>query len=258
MTKSIILCADDFGYNTAVSQGIINLVAKQRLSAVSCMTNMPAWENHIAALLKFRDTIDIGLHFNLLKPSLPQLIAVCFLRQLNNCDIETEFQTQLDIFKKSTGFLPDHIDGHQHIQQLPGISTALINVIKRNYSEKMPLVRLSSNGLYNSLKTSSKAVIVHILGASKLAKLTKQHAVPTNTSFAGFSDFNPKADYKIQFETYLKQINDHGLIMCHPGLAEPFDSQDSIAASRVNEYAFFSSDAFIELLQQNEILLCRA
>ena len=65
MTKRIVLCADDYGQAPAISDGIIELLKDQRLSAVSCMTNTPDWPIYAKNLLPFRLERDIGLHFNL-------------------------------------------------------------------------------------------------------------------------------------------------------------------------------------------------
>ena len=63
--KYFTLCADDFGYSTEVSQGILSLISIERLTATSCMTNMPDWKNSASKLIPYKDQIDIGLHFNL-------------------------------------------------------------------------------------------------------------------------------------------------------------------------------------------------
>ncbi len=39
MKKNIILCADDYGISHSVDRAIIDLLDKNRLSAVSCMTS---------------------------------------------------------------------------------------------------------------------------------------------------------------------------------------------------------------------------
>ncbi|WP_267256490.1 ChbG/HpnK family deacetylase [Coxiella endosymbiont of Ornithodoros maritimus] len=40
--KSITLCANDYGYTAPVCQAILKLLDNQRLSAVSCIVNMPS------------------------------------------------------------------------------------------------------------------------------------------------------------------------------------------------------------------------
>jgi predicted glycoside hydrolase/deacetylase ChbG (UPF0249 family) len=63
--KRIVLCADDYGQAPAISQGIIELLNQSRLSATSCMVNMPDWPVSAKELLPFINYVDLGLHFNL-------------------------------------------------------------------------------------------------------------------------------------------------------------------------------------------------
>ena len=140
--KRIILCADDYGQNEPISQAIIALLKKNRLSATSCMTTSASWSLHASWLSDFRDAADIGLHFNLTigKPlsqallnshgfmSLPKLIIYSYSGILNRAAITEELHSQLDHFEKALGCLPDFVDGHQHIHQLPMIRDVLLNV----------------------------------------------------------------------------------------------------------------------------------
>lgn len=67
--KRIILCADDYGQNDVISQAILNLIKKKRLTAVSCMVAGVDWARHAAMLAKVQDQIDVGLHVNLTEDS---------------------------------------------------------------------------------------------------------------------------------------------------------------------------------------------
>src|SRR3989338_3630816 len=101
MTKCIILCADDYGQNKPISQAIITLIEKKRLSATSCLTTFPHWLEFAKFLQPYIDSIDIGLHFNLTEGdpgrvmSLSQLLKKAYLRQLDKQRILAEFNRQL-------------------------------------------------------------------------------------------------------------------------------------------------------------------
>ena len=91
-TKNIILCADDYGQNEATSQGIIQLIQLNRLSATSCLTTTNNWPIHAQQLRPFHGQIAIGLHLNLteqptLQPEayrpLAKLILQAHLQQLD-------------------------------------------------------------------------------------------------------------------------------------------------------------------------------
>jgi chitin disaccharide deacetylase len=102
--KKITLCADDYGQNQSISQAIIALFEKNRLSATSCLTSSLFWPEHAKWLQPFANQVDIGLHFNLTegKPlshdmlsahgflPLSQLILKAYARRLNREAIEAE------------------------------------------------------------------------------------------------------------------------------------------------------------------------
>src|SRR5205085_3946565 len=112
MKKRIVLCADDYGQAPAISEGIINLLQNNRLSATSCMVNTIYWEDHAKWLAPFRQQKDIGLHFNLTegKPlsreykkiqgdtfqPLYKVMMLAFMRSLSQPAIEAELHAQLD------------------------------------------------------------------------------------------------------------------------------------------------------------------
>ena len=64
----IALCADDYAQNQAIDDGILSLLAEQRLSAVSCFSTAPRWRQQSAPALRevaAAGAADVGLHFNL-------------------------------------------------------------------------------------------------------------------------------------------------------------------------------------------------
>lgn len=242
MTKKIILCADDYGQNDAISDAIVKLIAKQRLSATSCMTTSEYWSENAKKLLPYVDQIDIGLHFNLTDTtSLPKLILAAYLRRLNQKTIEQEFNRQLDNFVAAMSRLPDFIDGHQHVHQLPIIRDAILNVYRQRLRQGNVYIRCIN--LKN--KFSAKKLIIYLLGSAALKKRLQQLSIPHNQYFSGIYDFSNATHYAKIFPEFLKEVDDGGLIMCHPGL-ESDDVKDEIAYGRKFEYEYFMSDKFVE------------
>ena len=88
--KQVILNADDFAFNAAVSRGIVALAQKSRLSATSAMTLSPRWVQDAPALAELRGQIDVGLHLDWTSPfairiaghgsSLPRAMLAAMLR----------------------------------------------------------------------------------------------------------------------------------------------------------------------------------
>jgi len=268
--KQIILCADDYSQNPGISQGILKLLQEKRLSATTCMTNSIYWTVHGAWLKAFTGKADIGLHLNFtegkpLSPalslaqdgefiSLPQLMIRAGLRRLNGQAITHELNAQLDAFVAVMGQLPDFIDGHQHIHHLPIIRDRLLEVYKD---------RLQANGTYlRSVITSCsslKKAALQFTGAYTFKKQLIKYKTPHNTSFSGVYQFRDNINYRKLFLGFLQEINNGGLIMCHPGLLVDHSTanHDPINKNRAIEFQYLSSHDFTQDCQDNAIQISR-
>lgn len=269
--KHIILCADDYGQNTSISQAIIELISIKRLSATSCMTNSYYWLTHAQWLKPFEDQIDIGLHFNLTEGesltkspsfdqvSLSDLILKAYLQQLNKVEIEAELHAQIDQFEAGIGRSPDFIDGHQHIHQLPVIRDVILSVYDKRLRFSRCYIRCVNNPAALLRVTASgyvKTCIVQLLGSFTFKRALMKRQIPHNSSFSGFYDFGDAKKYPSLFPQFVKQVADQGLIMCHPGGVATV-SKDAIADSRTQELDYFKSDAFSEYCLSNQMTLGR-
>lgn len=252
--KHFILCADDYGQNPAISQAIIHLVEKKRLSAVSCMTNFAHWSQHARDLVPYESKVQIGLHFNLTDgPSLSgqiqmntlgKLLLNCYLRRVDKQAIAAELNAQIDAFVAGMGRLPDFVDGHQHVHQFPVIRDVLLAVYEK---------RLRGQGTYIRCVYDPKAffryqapaylkrVIIQLTGARALKRELIKRQIPHNTSFSGIYDFAEGENYALIFPQFMAEIAEGGLIMCHPGLGG--EEGDSIYRARRYEYEYLLHSA---------------
>ncbi len=243
--KKIVLCADDYGQNNVVSQAIVELIEKKHLSATSCITTEADFPQHAKQLRPFIDQIDLGLHFNLTEgekfQGLGKLMISAFLKRLNKQDIERELKSQLHQFEACFGRLPDYIDGHQHIHQLPQIR----EVIVENWQAPMYIRSTDNPRVWGDWKKPSylKRLIIQASGAKALKNLLEQRGIPHNTNFEGVRSFQAKTSFRHSFLQFLETIESGGIIMCHPGLK--------------SEYDYFSSDEFNADCDSKKIKLVR-
>jgi chitin disaccharide deacetylase len=264
-SSTIILNADDYAMTDGVSRSIEALAFGRRLSATSVMSTMPEWPASAVRVRSLRDRIAIGLHLNLTlgapaKPmrnlapggALPKLSVVlrrAVLGSLDRAEIAAEIERQLDLFEMHLGFPPDHVDGHQHVQVLPVVRAALLDVLVRRYTALPPLVRDPSDAADQLIArglAGAKAVTVMALAAG-FASSTRRRGLPVNRRFAGFSAFDTKASYQAEIAGELARGRsaDAGLsvIMCHPGYADAaLAALDPIVERRQQEH-----DALMQL-----------
>ena len=142
MTKAIGICADDFGLEAGVNEGILQLVAQGRLSAVSCLTQGASFRQDSAKLASM--DVDIGLHLNftealtgsdIVQPVV-KLILQAYSQALSIDRVRAQINQQFDLFEEHVGRSPEFVDGHEHVHQLPVIREALVTVLKNRYPKQ--------------------------------------------------------------------------------------------------------------------------
>jgi chitin disaccharide deacetylase len=271
------LIADDYAITAGVSRGILRLLEHGRVSGTGAMTNRPHWRGWSHALRGFDGQFDIGLHLNLTLGQpltrMPELAPAGALPPIGEIagralrlalpveEIAGEIEAQLDAFEQAMGRRPDFIDGHQHAHGLPGVRRALFLVMRDRYARgPKPWLRDPSDALKRIVRRKrnmQKAMAVASL-ASGFAQRARKAGFLTNESFAGFSAFDPKGDYALDFESYLVAPAVRHLVMCHPGeVDEELAAIDPVVATRPQELAFLLGDLSQDMIAKAGLSLAR-
>ena len=263
--KPIVLCADDYALNDSVSQGILVLAKKKRLSATSVMTLSPLWAQHAPALLELQGAIDVGLHLDWTSEFAQQagwgqaLGAVMWRSLTGRLEanrVREAIERQFDAFEKIWQSPPDHVDGHQHIQQFDGLREVLCEVLARRYgqSKPKPWLRISQ-----AHKAGFKGALISWMGANSLRDWALAHNWPVVSPLLGVYGFDGTIDdYARRMQGWLadaSQLDTTALIMCHPAITS--EMGDAIGNARAKEFAYLSSDEFVAHLNQAQMQLER-
>ena len=263
------LCADDFGLNPGVNEGVLQLCALGRLSAVSCMTVGAAFEDGASrmrdSLSQFPSPPDLGLHLTLTEFAplgamphtapdniLPQIGALLksgvtgrLARDATQAEIRGEILRQVDRFVAAFGHLPAFVDGHQHAHIVPGVP-ALLRETEDKWRGPKTWVRACGCPWHEVPQlpdAQSKALL--LAGLSALC-----HAIatwPRNRWFYGVNGFDTSQDFGTLMRHWLRlaaRHNQPSLIMVHPGQPWP-DPKDVIAERRPQELSYLMSDQYL-------------
>ena len=256
--RRVQICADDYGFDAAISRAILRCIDAGRLSATSCMVLSPAWPDWAPALRE-RDA-DLGLHLDLneFAPYAPSRglsgwIGATYLRQLDPRLLRNWIDAQLDAFEQALRREPDYVDGHQHVHQLPQVREALIERLVARYGKAVALRNTAARRW-----RGTKAAIIEALGSAALRRQASNAGIACNRDFAGVYGFEDQADFAASVSRWLADIEDGGLLMTHPGeLAATETRADPIRAARARELEFWLSDAAGALLEAERIVLGR-
>lgn len=260
--KPLILCADDFAVHAAASRGIAQLAALGRISATSVMVLSPRWAQDAALLQAVRGRIDVGLHLDWTSDfareaghglALGAAMLKAALGGFDQALARTVIERQLDAFEAQWKAPPDHVDGHQHVQQFAGIREALVEALIRRYPGVKPYLRISR---VPALQADFKSRVITAMGSSALEKIADMAHVPRATALSGIYDFaGDGARYARQMAGWLQTTPAGAIIMCHP--AWQVEPGDSIGAARAQEFSYLSGADFPLALAESGVELVR-
>lgn len=220
MTLTLIINADDFGYESEVTRGIVQALEAGVVSSTTMMVNTP--NSAAAGALARSKAWPIGLHFNLSRfaPLSSQLGPGDFNEaravEQPSTHLAAELRAQLDRLEALVGRPATHIDVHRHLHTHAKVFEAIVVV-----------------ALERSLPVRSVD--------ERMRKLLKAAGVRTNDVFVG--DAGTEAYWTpAQLSTDLASLPAEGVVelMCHPGYA-PKAFSSGYGAQREVELATFCS-----------------
>jgi predicted glycoside hydrolase/deacetylase ChbG (UPF0249 family) len=265
LIKSVVVCADDYAVNTPTSQGIVALCVLGRLSATSVMALSPRWAEDAPALREVRERVDVGLHLDWTSTfahhagfgrSLGAVMWRSCWGGFRGPAVRDEIERQLDAFESHWQAPPDHVDGHQHVQQFAGLREALCEVVLRRYGSQQlrPWVRVS-----RVAQVGLKAQVITAMGAQALQAWAQQHDWPYVAPLLGAYGFDGSLnDYRQHMQRWLLDVpvaDQAAIIMCHP--ASSASTDDEIGPARAREFAYLASHDFVQDLRDAGVRLVR-
>jgi predicted glycoside hydrolase/deacetylase ChbG (UPF0249 family) len=214
MSRRLVLNADDFGYDPAVTRGIVLAMTQGVVSSTTMMVNSP-WTDDAAAQAA---GLSIGLHLNLVRfeavsePGRP--LTERELSSLTPAFVAQETHAQLEKLTRLLGRRPSHVDVHKHAHLEPNVLEGLARTAKA-WGLK---VRSISDAMRAALRAQG---------------------VQTNDAF--FGEAGADAYWTLaRFEAQLDVLPSSGLVelMCHPGY-RPSHVPSGYGAQREVELATF-------------------
>ena len=148
--RRIVVCADDYALAPGVSKAIRALIEQGRLNATSVMTVVPgfateaarAGHDRLAVPLRDRPARDAhrpvpsarrrtaaGEDGNF--PPLAKFLNPLARLRIDRRTVEAEVGAQMRAFTDAFGRPPDFVDGHQHVQLLPGVREGFLAAVAR-------------------------------------------------------------------------------------------------------------------------------
>jgi predicted glycoside hydrolase/deacetylase ChbG (UPF0249 family) len=212
--RRLVLNADDFGYDPAVTLGIVEAMTRGVVSSTTMIVNSP-YSAHAA---ERADGLAVGLHLNLVRFAAVSDPSHVFVEEaLPSLDadfVARETEAQLSRLYELVGRNATHIDVHKHAHLMPAVLEGLARTA-RAWGLK---VRSISDAMRATLRA---------------------YGVETNDAFLG--DAGAEAYWTLErFEAHLDALPAEGLVefMCHPGY-RPTHVKSSYGTQREVELSTF-------------------
>jgi len=149
--KSLIVNADDLGWTAGVNRGIAEAHRKGLVTSTSLLANGRAFASALE-IARGNPELGVGVHLNLSDgPSTAKgkevqalvneagdlvgepgnLLLRIVRRKLPLEQVEREWNAQIQKVRDS-GIAPTHLDGHKHVQMLPGLFEIALRLAKKH------------------------------------------------------------------------------------------------------------------------------
>lgn len=268
MSRRIVLCADDYALAPGVSSAIRELIARGRINATSVMTVFPEFEAEAKALQATKSPIpfSIGLHATLTGgfdplvaapisgtdrrlPQSSKLLPPLGFFRADRKAVKAEVRAQLEKFARAFGRAPDYVDGHQHVQLMPGIRAPFLEAVAE-LAPKAWVRQCAPARLRDDIFTSNKGRFLGVVSRG-FRRQARRKGLSYNPAFSGAYNYDQPKDFGPLFANFLNKLPEGGVIMCHPGhVDEILIARDTLTDQREKEFAFLMSDEMPRVLQR--------
>lgn len=149
--KNLIVNADDLGWTEGVNRGIAEAHRKGLVTSTSLLANGRAFASALE-VARANPELGVGVHLNLsdgpptalpeqvrgllnqaneLEASPENLLLRIASRALEIDQVECEWDAQIRKIQNA-GISPTHLDGHKHVQMLPGLFEVALRLAKKH------------------------------------------------------------------------------------------------------------------------------
>jgi chitin disaccharide deacetylase len=227
MKRQLIVNADDCNLTPGVTQAILDCHDRGILTSTTFMISLPL-DSSTVKEMKRRKNLGVGIHLNVTlgrpvsKPSqIRSLLKEGNFRKVGEqttklpkaADLEREYQSQINLFKKAFGSLPTHLDTHHQVHDHPFFLKVLSGLAARN---KLPMRR---------------------------SRLTRETGRSTDFIFGNLTveGYWREEALKTILENLPSGLSE---MMCHPGKIDAdLRAVSSFTTGRAAEYKLFKSPA---------------
>jgi hopanoid biosynthesis associated protein HpnK len=271
--RNLIVNADDLGWTAGVNRGIAEAHRSGIVTSTSLLANGCAFADGVKTASELPG-LGVGVHLNLsdggptaaadqvqsllneegkFAGGPESLLLRLTTKSLQAKEVEKEWEAQIEKVR-GAGIRPTHLDGHKHVQMLPGLFGIALRLAKRHGIEAVrvsheasPLRTALSDGNESSsvaLKQGVQARGLKLL-ARDAREMAERAGIATADYFCGIAQTGVLT--KVGVQKLLSSLPEGTTeLMCHPGYA---DEELRKSSTRLQE----SRQTELEILTDKEV-----
>ncbi len=271
--RNLIVNADDLGWTQGVNRGIAEAHRNGIVTSTSLLANGGAFEGGVRTARE-SPRLGVGVHLNLSdgKPVAPPervkslldengdfsggpetLLVRLTAKKVETKEVEAEWNAQIEKVR-AAGIRPTHLDGHKHVQMLPGLFAVALRLAKKHGIEAVRVAHeasslraaLTSGGEPTgvTLKQGVQARGLKLL-ARNAREMTQRAGIGAADYFCGIAQTGVLTKKGVQ-QLLASLPEGTTELMCHPGYA---DADLKKSATRLQK----SRETELEILTDNDI-----
>jgi len=271
--RNLIVNADDLGWTQGVNRGIAEAHRNGIVTSTSLLANGGAFEGGVRTARE-SPRLGVGVHLNLSdgKPVAPPervkslldengdfsggpetLLVRLTAKKVETKEVEAEWNAQIEKVR-AAGIRPTHLDGHKHVQMLPGLFAVALRLAKKHGIEAVRVAHeasslraaLTSGGEPTgvTLKQGVQARGLKLL-ARNAREMTQRAGIGAADYFCGIAQTGVLTKKGVQ-QLLASLPEGTTELMCHPGYA---DADLEKSATRLQK----SRQTELEILTDKEI-----
>jgi chitin disaccharide deacetylase len=246
--KNLIVNADDLGWTEGVNRGIAEAHRRGLVTSTSLLANGQAFDSALETA-RANPALGVGVHLNLsdgpptaeaekvrgllngdrrMEGGPENLLLRIASRSLPVDEVEREWDAQIQKVQEA-GIEPTHLDGHKHVQMLPGLFEIALRLAKKHgirairvsHEESRLRAAMTSGGEQNGgvvLKQGVQARGLKLL-ARDAREMAERAGLVTADYFCGIAQTGVLTRKSV--ECLLESLPDGTTeLMCHPGYAD--------------------------------------
>ena len=283
--RNLIVNADDLGWTEGVNRGIAETHRNGIVTSASLLANGAAFASGVE-IARTTPALGVGVHLNLsdgepvadrdlvtrllndrgeLEGRPESLLLKLARRSVLLEEVELEWDAQIQKVR-DVGIEPTHLDGHRHVQMLPGLFEIALRLAKRHGIAAVRISHEESNlrsALSSGAKQNGTVVMkqgVQARGLKLLARDAREQAERAGIAAADyFCGIAQTGELTREGVLRLLEILPEGTteLMCHPGYVDEdlAKSATRLQASRQTEVEILTNTQIRNLVASQGIRL---